>query len=99
MIGLVLAATASPLLAADPSLYPTDYVYLDIDGTPLPFQDTATILEALRTGEVVDQKLMSRGVAQNLKLVLEYQGCLVSTQSFESSMSSRRRHTGSKECW
>jgi len=67
---LALAALAS---AGDP-LYPTDYVYLDTDGTPLPFQDHETILEALRTASVVEKKLMSRGVAQNIKLVLEHEG-------------------------
>jgi hypothetical protein len=67
---MALAALAS----AGDSLYPTDYVYLDVDGTPLPFQDHETILEALRTASVVEQKLMSRGVAQNIKLLLEYEG-------------------------
>lgn len=67
---LALAALAS----AGDSLYPTDYVYLDVDGKPLPFQDHETILEALRTASVVEQKLMSRGVAQNIKLLLEYEG-------------------------
>ena len=69
----VMAATLNFSQAADPSLYPTDYVYLDIDGEPLPFQDHATIQKALRTGSVVHQKLMSRGVANNIKLILEYQ--------------------------
>ena len=59
---------------AGPSLYPTDYVYLDVNGKPLPFQDHATILEALRTATVVDEKLMSRGVAHNIKLLLEHEG-------------------------
>ena len=67
---MALAALAS----AGDSLYPTDYVYLDVDGKPLPFQDHETILEALRTAPVVEKKLMSRGVAQNIKLLLEYEG-------------------------
>jgi len=70
---LALLALAT-LASAGDSLYPTDYVYLDIDDRPLPFQDHATILEALRTAPVVEQELMSRGVAHNIKLVLEYRG-------------------------
>ena len=74
VVGIVLALGAPPLVADDHSLYPTDYVYKDIEGNPLPFQDTHSILEALKTGEIVERKLMSRGVANNIKLVLEYQG-------------------------
>jgi len=72
--GIVLALGAPPLVADDHSLYPTDYVYTDVEGNPLPFQDTPSILKALKTGEIVERKLMSRGVANNIKLVLEYQG-------------------------
>lgn len=71
---IVTAFFANPYSEAQASLYPTDYVYLDIDGNPLPFQDHATILEVLRTAPVVDQKLMSRGIAANIKLVLEHEG-------------------------
>ncbi len=69
-----LAAPVEPTVAVDSSLSPTGYVYLDVDDKPIPFQDRATILEALRTGTVVDKKLMSRGVANNLKLTLEADG-------------------------
>jgi len=74
VVGLTQALGAPPLVADDHSLYPTDYVYTDVEGNPLPFQDTPSILEALKTGEIVERKLMSRGVANNIKLVLEYQG-------------------------
>lgn len=70
-IAVVLAALNAPASAGEP-LYPTDYVYLDVDGVPLPFQDDATILEALRTGTIVERKLMGRGVAGNFKLVISY---------------------------
>ncbi len=53
-------------------MYPTDYVYLDAEGGPLPFQDKATILEALRTGDIIERETMSRGVAKNIKLLIEY---------------------------
>lgn len=74
VVVVFLAAAPASIEADEPSLYPTGYTYLDTDGAPLPFQDHATIREALRTGKVVDQKLMSRGVAHNIKLVLEYRG-------------------------
>jgi hypothetical protein len=66
-----LTAPAS-VEADDRNLYPTDYVYRDVEGNPLPFQDTPSILEALRSGKVVESKVMSRGVASNLKLTLEH---------------------------
>ncbi len=71
------------------------YFYLDIDGTPLPFQDSATILDVLRTGEVVEQRLMNRGVAHNLKLILEYRGCLFHAV-FRVVDVTEREKTGSK---
>ncbi len=74
VVVVLLAVALGPIEAAEPSLYPTGYIYLDTDGAPLPFQDHATIREALRTGSVVEQELMSRGVAHNIKLVLEYGG-------------------------
>ncbi len=72
VVGITQAFGAPPLVADDHSLYPTDYVYRDIEGEPLPFQDTASILEALRTGEIVERELMSRGVANNIKLVIKH---------------------------
>lgn len=75
----VLALVATGILFASPAaaqstLYPTDYVYLDADGDPLPFQDHTTILEALRKGKIVEREQMSRGIAKNIKLRLEYEG-------------------------
>jgi hypothetical protein len=77
--GAVLALVVACLLpansgSAQSTLYPTDYVYLDAEGNPLPFQDHATILEALRNGAIVEREQMSRGVAKNIKLLLEFKG-------------------------
>lgn len=69
-----LAAPTESTDALETSLSPTGYVYLDVDDKPLPFQDRPSILEALRTAAVVDKEVMSRGVANNLKLVLEIDG-------------------------
>ena len=64
----------APPSSAQSTLYPTGYVYLDTEGCSLPFQDNATILEALRTGEIVEREQMSRGVAKNIKLLVQYKG-------------------------
>ncbi len=73
VLGLVAAGgLLAGSVAAQSTPHPADYRYLDIDGKPLPFQDKATILRALRTGEIIERKQMSRGVAKNLKLVLEF---------------------------
>lgn len=56
------AATAPP---------PSGYLWLDTGGKPLPFQDHATIREALRSAPVVHQKPIGRGTAGSVKLVLE----------------------------
>lgn len=54
------------------SLRPMGYVYRDADGTPLPFQDTPTILKALASAEIIAKEPLSRGVAGNTRLTLEY---------------------------
>jgi len=74
VVGLTQAFGAPVAVAGGPSLYPTDYVYRDVEGNPLPFQDIPSILEALRSGKVVESEVMSRGVARNLKLTLEHRG-------------------------
>jgi hypothetical protein len=77
VVRLLTAAAVAVCLFSDPStsaetLYPTGYVYRDIDGERLPFQDHATILEVLRTAPIVDSELMQRGVAGNYRLVLRH---------------------------
>lgn len=68
------AFLAPPAARGAELLYPTGYVYRDVNGDPLPFQDDETILEVLRTAPIVSSELMERGVAGNIKLVLEYEG-------------------------
>ncbi len=65
---LVETRTAS---AGEPTP-PSDYLWLDIYGKPLPFQDQDTIREAMRSARVVSQEPVGRGVAGSVKLVLEY---------------------------
>jgi len=47
------------------------YQWLDVDGQPLPFQDHAAILDALRSATVISREKIGRGVAGAEKLVLE----------------------------
>jgi len=75
--GLVLTCLGtveSPPASAQTTLYPTGYVYRDVNGDPLPFQDHPTIVDVLRTAPIVDQELMNRGVAGNIELILEHHG-------------------------
>jgi len=50
------------------------YVWLDVERQPLPFQDHASIREALSTGEVIESGLIGQGVGGARKLVLESGG-------------------------
>ena len=67
-------AAEVPTAAAVPSDGPSAlaaYQWLDVGGKPLPFQDHAAILEALRTATVISREKIGRGVAGAEKLVLE----------------------------
>lgn len=50
------------------------YRWLDADGQPLPFQDAASIREALQEADVLSREKIGRGVAGAEKLVLEHDG-------------------------
>ncbi|HSO24086.1 MAG TPA: hypothetical protein VLT81_14340 [Chondromyces sp.] len=78
LLAMLVASTLSmtcpaPLPAAQPLGLET-YRWLDVEGRPLPFQDHAAILEALRSGSVVSRHEIGRGVAGAEKLVLEHEG-------------------------
>ena len=69
---VVLVAAVLPCAGADeapPAL--AAYQWLDVNGNPLPFQDHAAILEALRSATVISREKIGRGVAGAEKLVLE----------------------------
>jgi hypothetical protein len=51
-----------------------EYTWLDVEGKPLPYQDSDAIEEALLTARVVEKRQIGRGVAGALKLVLENEG-------------------------
>jgi hypothetical protein len=48
------------------------YVWRDAEQQPLPFQDAASILDALRGSEVLSREKIGRGVAGAEKLVLQH---------------------------
>jgi hypothetical protein len=78
LLAMLVASTLSmicpaPLSAAQPRGLET-YRWLDVEGRPLPFQDHAAILEALRSGSVVSRHEIGRGVAGAEKVVLEHEG-------------------------
>lgn len=75
LFGLVLLPSSPALAQA--GLYPTGYVYRDVDGDPLQDQDHAVILEMLRTAPIVERTIMDRGVAKNIRLVLDDGGARV----------------------
>jgi len=50
------------------------YLWLDVNGEPLPFQDHATIREVMRSARVVSREKVGRGIAGVEKLVLEHEG-------------------------
>jgi len=64
--------TETSAVVGDSTLYPTGYVWRDMEGQPLPSQDHSAICEILRTAPIVESEVMSRGVAGNIKLVLDY---------------------------
>ena len=75
---LALAALAAASALAQPQeqrlIAPASYLFLDVEGRPLPFQDHATICEALRSGTVISREPIGRGVAGAERLVLEHGG-------------------------
>ncbi len=47
------------------------YVWRDVNGDPLPFQDEPRLLYLLRSGEVISTSRLSEGTNRNLKVELE----------------------------
>lgn len=50
------------------------YLYLDVEGAPLPVQDHEGLRELLLAGEPVAEKPVGRGIAGVLKLTLQHEG-------------------------
>jgi hypothetical protein len=62
----------SPGAAADAPM--PAYVFLDVEGAPLPVQDHEGLCELLRTGEPVAEEAIGRGVAGVVKMTLVSDG-------------------------
>lgn len=77
-VAMVLAALGAASALAQPQeqrlAAPASYLFLDLEGRPLPFQDYAAICEALRSGTVISREPIGRGVAGAERLVLEHEG-------------------------
>ncbi len=71
---LLIGSCSQQLLFAEETPPSAAYLWRDIHGVALPFQDIPSILEALRTARVVSRERIARGVAGAEKLVLEYEG-------------------------
>jgi hypothetical protein len=50
------------------------YVWRDVEGDPLPFQDEPALLHLLRSGDIVSFESITSGVTRPLKVVLEAPG-------------------------
>ncbi len=70
----VSPAVQAQMLAAEQPAPVSEYLWLDVDGQPLPFQDNPAIEAALRSATVINRKEIGRGVAGAEKVVLEHDG-------------------------
>ena len=72
LCSLLVAAVAPAALARAQAA--TEHRWLDAKGNPLPFQDDASILEFLRTADVVSERDIGVGINQSKRLLLEKDG-------------------------
>ncbi|HVS63548.1 MAG TPA: hypothetical protein VMT85_08600 [Thermoanaerobaculia bacterium] len=72
VVGLQTGATPPTF----PSDLPHPHVWLGADDRPLPFASEDEILEFLEEGEIVGQKVLTRGVNGTIKVTLERDGVL-----------------------
>jgi len=70
----VLPCVQTPLAQAEQPAVLGGYVWLDVNGQPLPFQDDETIREVMRSARVISREIVGRGVAGVEKFVLEHEG-------------------------
>ncbi len=75
LLALLVAVLPSAVLTrpvhAEPPTPFGDYLWLDVDGQPLPFQDHATIRDVLRSARVVSRETLGRRMSATEKLLLE----------------------------
>ena len=78
ILALVVVAVSPAVQAQMPAAeQPTPvsvYLWLDVDGQPLPFQDDPAIEAALLSATVISRQEIGRGVAGTQKVVLEHDG-------------------------
>ncbi len=66
-----MSAIVTPGIHAEEQTEIGTYLWLDVEGQPLPFQDHEAIRDVLRTAQVVSRKKIDRGVAGAEKIVLK----------------------------
>jgi hypothetical protein len=74
LLGVLAAGSALAQPREQRPAAPGGYLFLDVEGRPLPFQDHAAIREALLKATVVSREPIGRGVAGAERLVLEHEG-------------------------
>ena len=76
MLGFAIVSSivSTTFVLAQESSPSEEYLWRDVDGQPLPFQDHETIREALRTAKVVSRKKIPRGIAGVEKVLLDIGG-------------------------
>ena len=75
LLAAVVSLPAVPvqLAGAEQPTHPGEYVWLDVEGQPLPFQDDDTARDVMRSARVVSRVEVGRGVAGVERLVLEHE--------------------------
>jgi len=81
LLGVLAAGSALAQPREQRPAAPGGYLFLDVEGRPLPFQDHAAIREALLKATVVSREPIGRGVAGAERLVLEHEACASAPRS------------------
>jgi len=68
---VLLPAVQTRTVHGEPPTPSGDYLWLDVDGQPLPFQDYAAIQGVMRSARIVSRESAGRGVSGTQKLLLE----------------------------
>jgi hypothetical protein len=74
LAAVLLSAVLTRTVRAEPPTPFGDYLWLDVDGQPLPFQDHAKIRDAMRSARVVSREKIGRGRSGTERLTLESDG-------------------------
>jgi hypothetical protein len=102
LAGLLTAGlTSVEAQAAAPPAGPvsTEYVWLDVDGQPLPIQANAELEEFLRTARIADSKKTEYGKFGAKRLTLEKDGVSAHAASRTVAVEERKKRLKKREVW